>query len=214
LGAFFYAFLTKGPTACNLFARQCTIVLMLKQIKNMKRLFSLVAATSLSASLCAQVFMGEGSSIRMFSAAPLENIEATSNSVGAAINTQSGKVYFKVNVRTFTFENSLMQEHFNENYIESEKYPYAIFDGTVKDLPDLSKDGEYDVVLAGNFSLHGVTKAREIPAKLTVANGAIEGNAVFHVKCADHKIKIPRLVVKNIAEEVEVTVKSHMTPKQ
>ena len=145
--------------------------------------------------------------IHFFSSSPLEDIEATSNLAGCAFNTQTKKVYAKIQQASFVFKDKLMQEHFNENYMESEKYPYAILDMIIVEDIDYTKDGVYDVTLKGTIEMHGVKQEREIKGKLTIKNGApVLATAVFDVKLVDHKIKIPKAVVMNIAEVIKVDV--------
>lgn len=145
--------------------------------------------------------------IHFFSATPLEDIEATSNSTVCVVNTQTKKVYVKVQQTTFTFKDKLMQEHFNENYMESEKFPAAVLDMVITDNIDFTKDGVYDITLKGTLEMHGVKNEREIKGKLTIKNGVpVLATAVFDVKLVDHGIKIPSAVAMNIAESVKVDV--------
>jgi len=145
--------------------------------------------------------------VHFFSATAMENIDATSNTSLCILNTKSKKVVVKIKQSGFLFKDKLMQEHFNENYMESEKYPYASLDMEIAENLDYSKDGEYDVTLKGTIEMHGVKKEREIKGKLSVKNGAPSvATAVFMVKLADHNIKIPSVVGANIAEDVKVDV--------
>lgn len=145
--------------------------------------------------------------IHFFSSSPLEDIEAVSNSAVSVLNTQNKKVYAKVALTTFDFRDKLMQEHFNENYLETDKFPSAVLDMIVVENPDFTKDGTYDVTLKGTLEMHGVKHDREIKGKLTIKNGApVSASADFEVKLADHKIKIPKAVMMNIAEVVKVDV--------
>lgn len=162
------------------------------------------------------VYLTNAAEIKFFSKSPLEDISADSKNVGAAINLKTRKVVFSLKVTTFKFENSLMQEHFNENYIESDKFPTAKFEGTIVDdkNQDLTKDGVYDLKVKGILNIHGVEKEYNIPIKLEVEQGKVIGSCKFMVKVADHNIKIPSMVVKNIAEEVELTVNAIMEPKK
>ena len=145
--------------------------------------------------------------IHFFSSTPLEDIEATSTKAVCVLNTATQKVYAKVQMTTFAFPKKLMQEHFNENYMESEKYPYGVLDAVIAEQLDFSRDGTYDITLKGTFEVHGVKQDRQIPGKLTIVNGQPkEASAVFAVQLADHKIKIPQAVVMNIAEEIKVDV--------
>lgn len=162
----------------------------------------------------AQVYMTNNGTIRFFSEAPLENIESTSKSVQAALHTGTGKLFFRVPVRTFKFEKALMEEHFNENYLESDKYPNAEFDGAFTSVPDLKKDGTYNVMAKGKLTVHGVSVDRTFDGTVTVKGNTIKLHSVFNIKCEDHKIAIPKLVFKNIAEELEVTVDVELVPKK
>jgi polyisoprenoid-binding protein YceI len=100
-----------------------------------------------------------------------------------------------------------MEEHFNENYMESDKIPYSTLDAVIKEKIDFTKDGVYDVTLVGTLDLHGVKVPREVKGKLTVKGGApVSATADFMVKLSDHKIKIPSVVGVNIAEELKVDV--------
>ena len=99
-----------------------------------------------------------------------------------------------------------MEEHFNENYMESDKFKTAIFKGKIEGDVDYTKDGEYPVEAKGSLNIHGVEKERTINAVINVANGKITVASEFEIELKDHKIKIPKLVVKNIAETVKVTV--------
>jgi hypothetical protein len=155
----------------------------------------------------ANTYVCTAGKIHFFSASPIEDIEASSKNAVCVVNTQNKKVYAKVAMKTFEFKDKLMQEHFNENYMESDKYPSAILDMAIVEDIDFSKDGTFDVTLKGSFEIHGVKQDREVKGKLTVKNGApVSATADFIVKLVDHKIKIPKAVVMNIAEEIKVDV--------
>ena len=145
--------------------------------------------------------------LHFFSATAMENIDATSNSGICVLNTKTKKVFCKVKQTSFTFKDKLMQEHFNENYMESDKFPVAQLDMAIVENIDFTKDGVYDITLKGTLEMHGVKKEREIKGKLTIKNGQpVNATAVFMVKLADHGIKIPSIVGANIAEEVKTDV--------
>ncbi len=153
------------------------------------------------------VFITKSAELTLYSEAPIENIEAISKSAYGVINTDNGEIQFGVSIRSFRFRKSLMQEHFNENYMESDKFPAAKFKGRLTTPIDISKDGEYAVIVNGDLEVHGVTKKRSISGTIRVLNGRMEINSVFDVKCQDHNIKIPALVFKNIAETIRITLK-------
>lgn len=105
-----------------------------------------------------------------------------------------------------------MQQHFNENYMESSKYPFAEFKGSILEAVDLTKDGSYPVTVKGDLNIHNVTKSYTVKGQVTVGQGKITANSKFQVKLADHHIKIPRLVIRNIAEVVQVQVSAVYQP--
>jgi len=149
-----------------------------------------------------------------FSSAPMEDIEAHNNQAVSILDTGTGELVASMLMRSFNFRKALMQEHFNENYIESHKYPKATFKGKVTNINeiDISKNGKCTLDVTGEITLHGVTQPIQTKAEAVVENGTIKAKAVFPLTVKDFKIKIPRLVMNNIAEEVEVTVSFNYQP--
>ena len=169
--------------------------------------FLLLVAGAQAQDKYANAYVCTKGKIHFFSASPLEDIEATSNNSVCVLNTQTKKVIAKVAMTSFVFKDKLMQEHFNENYMESDKYPSGILDMVITDDIDFTKDGVYDVNLKGTLEMHGTKQEREIKGKLTIKNGApASATAEFMVKLADHQIKIPKAVMMNIAESIKVDV--------
>lgn len=155
----------------------------------------------------ANTFVTNSGKIHFFSATPLEDIEATSKTALCAFNTASKKVNVQIKITSFVFPKSLMQDHFNENYLESEKYPMSVLDGVIVEDVDYSKDGVYDVTFKGTLEMHGVKANREIKCKLTVKNGQPANvTSTFDVKLVDHNIKVPQAVSMNVAEVIAVDV--------
>ena len=156
----------------------------------------------------AQRYLTKNGNISFFSETPIENIEAHNKQVNAALDIASGKMVFKVLMKSFEFEKALMQEHFNENYVESDKFPSATFDGIVKEISSFTKDKTeaMQVTIEGRLTIHGVT--REISEKGTLQwkGDAIKGDARFMVAPGDYDIKIPQAVMNNIASEIQVVV--------
>jgi polyisoprenoid-binding protein YceI len=144
--------------------------------------------------------------LSFYSKAPIEDIKAESRKGVSAVNFETKSIYFKVAIRSFEFAKSLMQEHFNENYLESGKYPFAEFKGNIQGKVDLTKDGVYPVTVQGDLNIHGVTKNYLVNGDFKVERGIVTGKSTFRVKLVDHHIKIPSIVIKNIAEIVDVTV--------
>ncbi|CAL1521582.1 YceI family protein [Chitinophaga sp. MM2321] len=157
------------------------------------------------------VFSCRNTSLSFFSAAPLEDIEARTDKGVSAINIKTKAIYFKVPISSFQFKKKLMQEHFNENYLESDKYPFAEFKGKINDEIDFSKDGTYNVTVEGTLNMHGVDKVYREKGTITVQGGNIAATSKFNIHIADHQISIPKLVIRNIAEVVDVTVNALYT---
>ncbi len=158
---------------------------------------------ALSAS--SQQYFTTSGKTHFFSSTPLEDIEAINLKSVCAFNTETSKVSANIPVKSFKFRDELMEAHFNENYLESDKYPNAKLTGTLKAPVDYSKDGTVEVVVLGKLEIHGVTVEREIPCKLTIKDGApSKVTSEFDVVLSDHKIKIPKALFTNIAEVIKV----------
>ena len=175
------------------------------------KIFFLTAFISLSLFSHAQIFMGKTCEISFYSHGPIEDISAKNTTAKPIMNITTNDIAVKVTIKGFDFEKELMEEHFNEKYMESDKFPYAIFTGKIKDTIDYKKDGTYKVTVKGKLTMHGVEQERTIPGTLTVKGGEISFETKFVVALKDHKIEIPTLVAQNIAELVEVTIKSTLT---
>src|SRR5690606_27320278 len=119
-----------------------------------------------------------------FSAAPLENISAVTQRAASALDTKSREIAFKVPIKSFEFKKQLMQEHFNENYMESDKFPYATFSGKISERIDWSTDGTYPVTVAGTLEIHGVKKPYTTKATVEVNGMSVAATAKFKVRVA------------------------------
>ena len=155
-----------------------------------------------------QKFITKNGYIKFYSETPMEKIEAHNRQVNSALDVATGDFVFKVLIKSFEFEKALMQEHFNENYMESDKFPDATFTGKIINLSsiDFLKDGKYETEVEGDLKIHGETKKVKEKGTFEVSGGKISGKSVFMVHLADYKIKIPNTVVNNISEDVEVTI--------
>ena len=175
----------------------------------MKKLFFLFGFTLLiHVAIYSQTFYTKNGNISFFSKSVLQNIEADNNQVISVLNTQSGAIQFSLLNNAFHFEKAKMQNDFNENYMESDKYPRSTFKGTITDISDVNfgKDGTYTVNVKGDLTIHGVTKSILTPATIIMKNGNISAKATFHVLVKDYKIDIPTIVSKKIAENIEIKV--------
>ena len=152
--------------------------------------------------------------ISFFSEAALENIDAHNHQGTCILDSESGALALSVLIKGFEFEKALMQEHFNENYLESHKFPKSTFKGKIVNLDDVNfKDnGKYDVEVQGELTIHGETNTVSSAGILEVADNTINATASFPVTVNDYKIKIPKTVIDNIAKVVEVKVALKLEP--
>jgi len=146
--------------------------------------------------------------ISFFSKTAMENITAQNNKALCVWDTASGQFEFSVLIKGFEFDKALMQEHFNENYLESSKFPKASFKGQIDNYTkiDVSKNGKSTVKVSGDLTLHGITKKLTTDAVIEVKDGKIDADATFNIKVADFNIAIPSLVNDKIAKSVKVKV--------
>ena len=152
--------------------------------------------------------------ISLFSETPAENIDANNNEVFSLLDQEKNELAFQVLVTGFKFKKALMQEHFNENYMESSKFPKASFQGKIADPSrvDFTRDGTYNVDITGNLTMHGVTKPVTIPAVIRIVDKKLSGESKFDVKLADYKIKVPSVVSQQVSESVSLTVSCRYEP--
>lgn len=157
-----------------------------------------------------QIYVGEKCKITFFSETKMENIDAVNTVTKPVFKAETGDFAIKAQQNAFVFKSAFMQEHYNENYMESEKFPYATFKGKIKEKVDYTKDGVTNVTMEGTLDIHGVELPRNVSGTITVKGGAIAMDAKFDVKVADHKIKVPSLYVEKIAEVIQVTYHADM----
>ena len=177
---------------------------------NMKKLFfCLFTFSLLTVSLQAQKYFTRNGEIDFQSETPLEKIEAKNKSVTAVLDIESGRVEFAALIKAFEFEKALMQEHFNENYMESSQFPKAVFKGQLIDFDakQLTRDGNYTATVSGELTIHGETRPVSTEARFHVKDGRVAAVTEFSVLVADYKIEIPAVVRDNIAKEVLINVK-------
>lgn len=183
----------------------------------MKQVIILIAFVAAAASVSAQnIQMTKTGKVSLFSRAKsIEKVEADNNEVSSILNTQTGDFVFAVLMKSFHFQLALMEEHFNENYVESTKYPKSTFKGKITNLAavNFAKDGVYPVTVEGDMTLHGVTKKITTNGTLTVKAGKIAAYSKFAVKLKDYNISIPSLVADKISEDIDITVDCKYEPK-
>ena len=173
-----------------------------------KVLLSILLFTCISNISLAQKIYTKNGHISFFSKTSMENIKADNNQVLSVLNIQTGDLQFSVIIKSFHFEKALMEEHFNENYLESDKYPKSTFKGIIADINKInfSADGNYPVTVSGDLTMHGVTNKVNAKGNIIIKAGKITGTSVFTVALADYKITVPKLVEANISKTIEITV--------
>jgi polyisoprenoid-binding protein YceI len=178
----------------------------------MKKINIIVLALLFYNSAVAQdKFLTKEGYVSFFSHSLVEDIKAENNQVLSIIDTVTGKIAIQMLMRSFMFKKALMQEHFNENYVESYKYPKATFSGELLNFSGLNATNN-ETEIVGTLTIHG--EAKEISTKVLVEKGAdgitLKGN--FNVDVADFKIKIPAIVSNNIAKTIKVSFELHHKP--
>lgn len=158
--------------------------------------------------LKAQIFIGKTCEVKIFSDGPIEDIDAINKTSKPILNIANNEIAVKITIKGFDFDKELMEEHFNEKYMESDKIPYATFAGKINEKVDLTKDGTYKVTVTGKLKIHDVERERTLDGTITVKGGEIHIETKFIVLLKDHNVEIPSLVSQNISEAIEVTLKS------
>jgi len=187
---------------------------ILNNNKNMKRIIIVFTVSFLFLTASAQKFMTQTGNISFLSHTPIEDIKAYNNQVSSILDISTGEIVFQVNIKSFKFEKALMEEHFNENYMESEKYPRSTFKGKILNTEsvDFTKTGKYDVKVEGDLEMHGVTNKVTVNGIIEVISGGINAASKFNIVPEDYKINIPGIVRDNIAKTLEVTITVKYTP--
>jgi polyisoprenoid-binding protein YceI len=178
-------------------------------MKNFILLF-IIGLLSVS-SATAQKYFTKTGHIAFYSDAKLEKIEAHNKSVNCVVDAATNKMEFGVLIKGFQFEKALMQEHFNENYLESSKFPKATFKGDISGF-DNNKSSPQTVTVTGDLTMHGVTKKVTTTGTMTVKNGKVELSSTFTVALEDYKITIPAVVKDQVAKTVKIVVTSTLEP--
>jgi len=173
-----------------------------------KMSFIFMALLCMAGTKAQDLFITRHGQVSFFSKTPMENIDAVNNEVSSVFNSKTGEIGFAVLVKSFHFERALMEEHFNENYMESDKYPKAGFKGKLSNAGaiDFSKDGTYNVTAEGDMTLHGITQKISVAGIVIVKGGLPQVQAKFKLAPKEYSIKIPSLVADKIAETMNVTV--------
>jgi len=156
----------------------------------------------------AQKLISRNGHIWFYSHTPLEDIEAHNRQVVSILDISTGDIAFNLLIKSFEFKKALMQEHFNESYMESDKYPKSAFKGKIINLDKINftKDGTYPAEVTGDLTIHNVTKPVTSKGTIEVKGATVTARAKFISAPHEYNIDIPKVVENNIAKEVEVNV--------
>ena len=174
----------------------------------MKKIFLVLLSIGLFQIMYAQKFISKTGHIWFYSYTPVEVIEAHNRQAVSILDAATGDLQFSLLVKSFEFKIALMQEHFNENYMESDKFPKSSFKGKINNPAkiDFTKDGIYPAEVTGDLTIHGVTKTVTATGTIEIKAAIITAKTEFTVSPKDYNIEIPALVENNIAKSIDVTV--------
>jgi len=152
----------------------------------------------------AQKYITKTGKIEIFSETPLFVIDGVNKKVASILNASNGNIVASTLIRSFRFEEALVEEHFNENYLEPHKFPKAIFKGKITNIDevDLKKDGTYDISITGKLTIHGQTRNVTEPGKIVVKNGKITATTQFEVSLKEYHVEIEKAYTKAIKDEI------------
>ncbi|MBC9797975.1 YceI family protein [Sinomicrobium weinanense] len=157
-------------------------------------------------------YLTKQGNISFYSHTPVEDIKAENKQVLSIVDLSTGEIAISILMKSFVFEKALMQEHFNENYVESDKFPKATFTGKIQNLQEVMSGDNGVAEVDGKLTIHGITKPVQIEARTDTENEKISLTGKFMITVADYDIKIPAIVRNNIAREVEVSFKLEHLP--
>ncbi len=162
----------------------------------------------------AQKYFTKSAHVAFYSDTPIEKIEAHNTTSNCVFDLATGRIEFSTLIKGFQFEKALMQEHFNENYMESNAFPKATFKGQIENYRkiDPTKNGKHVVLVSGDMNMHGVSKKVSAQAVIEVKDGTIQSSSTFQIAVADYKVAIPSLVKDQIAKSIKVTVDAVLKP--
>lgn len=174
--------------------------------KNLVLVFSLVLFVT--AANAQDRFFTKTGKISFVSKAPMEDIEGKNKTVTAVLDVKSGAFQFSVQMKSFEFEKALMQQHFNENYVESDKYPDATFKGAIANNASINygKEGTYPVTVKGKLTIHNITKDVEVPGTIKVDGDKLKAESTFNIQLSDYQISIPSAVKEKVSNSIKVVV--------
>jgi polyisoprenoid-binding protein YceI len=174
--------------------------------KNMILVLAFLMTASLS--FAQDKYFTKTGKVEFFSKASMEDIEAKNKTVTAVIDSKTGALQFAIQMKGFEFEKKLMQEHFNENYVESDKFPKSEFKGTITNNSEINytKEGSYPAKVKGKLTIHGVTKDIETTGTIKVDGENLKAESSFDILLSDYNVKIPAVVKEKISNSIKITI--------
>lgn len=152
-------------------------------------------------------YIAKNGKVTFFSHTDMEDITAENNKVSSILDSKTGKLAIEILIKSFHFKKAMMEEHFNENYMESDKFSKSKFDGKIDNIADVdfSKNGTYNVTISGNLTIKDKTNKISTKGTLKVEGQKVGGKAVFKILLSDYGISIPAMVKEKISNEIEIT---------
>ncbi len=186
------------------------------EIKKIIIALTLFITSSVTVVTAQTKFIDKAAEVSFHSRTPFENIDAVSNTGLSKLNQNTGELSFAVLIKSFLFKRALMQEHFNEDYMESETFPKSTFNGTINNISQVNfkTDGSYPVTVTGKLTIHGVTKDVTVNGTINITEGKVSAASTFEVAPQDYNIFIPAVVREKIAKVIKVQVKANFVPFQ
>ena len=173
---------------------------------DMRKLIFLFLAFAISDGAAQTIYQSTSSTITFHAGTPVEDIDAVNTKSLSFLNKVSGEINISIPINEFHFKRPLMEEHFNENYLESVKYPKAEFKGKINDVDKIDfTQATSEITVTGKLTIHGVTQERTLKVTLQSSSNKIQGETKFEVILSDHKIDRPKIMWQKIAEKVTVT---------
>lgn len=202
-------------SCCLKQAKACLLVNWITSFKHKNFiLFFILVLSSAYANAPNLLFSAKTGTITFTSDTPLELIKANSDQLKGWLNPETRQFSFYINIKSFKgFKVSTQKKHFNENYLESDKYPQATFEGKIIENIDLQRDGLYNVRAKGNLLVHGVIQERIIKCNLTIKNKQVSARSNFIVLLADHNITIPKILEQKLASAIKIEVIAELIEK-
>jgi len=158
-----------------------------------------------------QVYAVKSSKVKFKSVAELELISAESTALTGLVDPNTKNFAFSVSNKSFDgFNSALQKEHFNDNYLESDKYPNTTFTGRIIDDIDFKKYGIYTIRVKGMLKVKGVTREELIRGTLEVSSAGIKLNTSFSILLSDYEIRIPRIVNQKIAPDIQIAIQANL----